>query len=320
MAGDAVVFIDANQYIKLYGLTKGKRLLDLLQSQKDHIFVTVQIVDEVLRNKLRYAQTFLLQNQIKGSIPDHLLGLNDERTKELRQIIQSAADELTELVTNALSKISRSEDEVSQRLRDLFDNKIISPSPCEMRRARDRKERGNPPGKPEDPLGDQITWEQLLTYCKEAKQVWIITEDQDYFIRHNKKPLLNSLLYRDLTDACGVELKIWPFDKLDDGIIDFSKKAGVKAEDLPTEQEAKEIREEIESLPPLGWLNDTAMALPPHYRRRWGQAIYPDDTGWMPYAANRAMTAMQGVRPPLQTTADGVSPTDQSSSEKPIGE
>jgi hypothetical protein len=319
MAGDVVVFIDANQYIKLYGLTKGKRLLDLLESQKDYIFVTVQIVDEILRNKLRSAQTFLLANQIKGSIPDHLLGLSDERTKELRKIIQGAADELTELVTNALSKISRSEDEVSQRLRHLFENKVAAPSPCEMQRARDRKERGNPPGKPDDPLGDQITWEQLLTYCKGAKQVWIITEDQDYFIRHGKEPLLNSLLYRDLTDACGVELKIWPSDKLDDGIIDFSKKAGVKAEDLPTEQEAKEIKDEIESLPPLGWLNDTAMALSPHYVRHRDRAIYAhyaQDTGWMPYAANRAIAAMQGVRLPLRTTADEASPTDQGSSEK----
>jgi hypothetical protein len=282
MASDVVLFIDANQYVKLYGLTKGKRLLDLLESQKDHIFVTAQIVDEVLRNKLRSAQTFLLANQIKGSIPDHLLDLSDERTKELRKIIQSAADELTALVTNALSKISRSEDEVSQRLRGLFDNKVVSPNPCEMQRARDRKERGNPPGKRENPLGDQITWEQLLTYCKGANQVWIITEDPDFFIRHNKKPMLNSLLYRDLTDACGEELKIWLFDKLDDGIIDFSKKAGVKAEDLPTEEEAKEIKEEIEALPPLGWLNETAM----------GGAPLRGRGAWLAYAA-----VMQGVPP-----------------------
>lgn len=282
MASDVVLFIDANQYVKLYGLTKGKRLLDLLESQKDHIFVTAQIVDEVLRNKLRSAQTFLLANQIKGSIPDHLLDLSDERTKELRKIIQSAADELTALVTNALSKISRSEDEVSQRLRDLFDNRVVSPNPCEMQRARDRKERGNPPGKRENPLGDQITWEQLLTYCKGAKQVWVITEDQDYFVRHNKKPLLNSLLYRDLTDACGAELNIWLFDELDDGIIDFSKKAGVKAEDLPTEEEAKEIKEEIEALPTLGWLNETTMGDTPLRGRG----------AWLAYA-----TVMQGVPP-----------------------
>src|ERR1700730_15095392 len=285
MASDVVLFIDANQYVKLYGLTKGKRLLDLLESQKDHIFITMQIADEVLRNKLRPAQTFLLANQIKGSIPDHLLDLSYERTNKLRKVIQSAADELSALATDALSKISRSQDKVSQRLRDLFESKIVSPSPCEMQRARDRKERGNPPGKPEDSLGDQITWEQLLTYCKGAKQVWIITEDQDYFIKlqYNRKSLLlNALLHRDLMDACGTELNIWLFDKLDDGIIDFSKKAGVKAEDLLTEEEAKEIKEQLEALPPIDWLNETAM----------GGAPMRGRGAWLAYA-----TVMQGVPP-----------------------
>jgi hypothetical protein len=89
MASDVVLFIDANQYVKLYGLTKGKRLLDLLESQKDHIFVTAQIVDEVLRNKLRSAQTFLLANQIKGSIPDHLLDLSDKRTKSYERLFRA---------------------------------------------------------------------------------------------------------------------------------------------------------------------------------------------------------------------------------------
>ncbi len=176
-----------------------------------------------------------------------------------------------------------------------------------MQRARDRKERGNPPGKLEDPLGDQITWEQLLTYCKGAKQLWIITEDQDYFIRHNKKLLLDPLLYRDLTNACGRELNVWAFDKLDDGIIDFSKKAGVKVEDLPTEEEAREIKEEIDALPPLGWITDTTMATP--YRRHRRPA-------WLAY------DSMQGVPPGempivLRATTDEPSLAARSGSDKP---
>jgi hypothetical protein len=70
--------------------------------------------------------------------------------------------------------------------------------------------------------------------------------------------------------------------ELDDGIIDFSKKAGVKAEDLPTEEEAKEIKEEIEALPTLGWLNETTMGDTPLRGRG----------AWLAYA-----TVMQGVPP-----------------------
>jgi hypothetical protein len=55
-----LLFIDTNQYLVLYGLIAGKRLLESLDEQKDYIFVSTQIADEVLRNKLRYAQTFFL--------------------------------------------------------------------------------------------------------------------------------------------------------------------------------------------------------------------------------------------------------------------
>jgi hypothetical protein len=62
-------------------------------------------------------------------------------------------NELTALAADALSKISRSADDVSQRLENLFDNPI-SATNDEMCRARNRKETGNPPGKKGDPLGD----------------------------------------------------------------------------------------------------------------------------------------------------------------------
>ena len=205
------------------------------------------------RNKLRAAQVFFADalkwiRSIKGAVPDHLLGVSDEKTKEYREVITRIGNELTTLVANSMSKISRSEDEVSQRLEKLFD-KAHMPLPEQMNRARDRKERGNPPGKPEDPLGDQITWEIFLEHCRGRKQLWIITEDHDYFTQHDKRKLLNSLLHRDLIRACGKEVEIRLFADLDRGIIDFSQNIGLKAEELLTEQEEKETRHELEALP-----------------------------------------------------------------------
>jgi len=322
MASDVILFIDANQYLNLYRMVAGKRLLDSMEEQKAYIFVPTQIVDEVLRNKLRCAQTFFLDkfkelDEIKGTIPDHLLGISDDKMAEYKRSLAQAVKvrtELTALAADALSKISQSADDVSQRLEKLFDNPI-SATHDEMCRARRRKETGNPPGKKGDPLGDQITWEQLLTYCKGSKKLWIITSDKDFCVNHGKKTLLNPLLNRDLVRA---QLEHQCFSDLLEGIQDFGKNAGVKADQLPTEQESSEIKKEIEALPPLGWLNETAMALPPHFMRRRGLAIYPaDDTGWMHYAAT--MQAMQGVpsgEPPiaLRTTAE---PTPDGGSEKP---
>jgi hypothetical protein len=223
MASDAVLFIDANQYLKLYGMVAGKKLLDWLEEQQAHIFVSAQIVDEVLRNKLRCAQIFFLDKlKLDVAVPDHLLGVSDEKTNELRKNIGNAADELTALADDVLRKISRSEDDVSQRLNRLFD-KAISPNTDQMERARDRKERGNPPGKQKDTLGDQITWEQLLAHCKGMKQLWIITDDGDYGIKHAKMMLLNSLLRRDLMVTCGMELEIHYYSNWSEGITEFRK-------------------------------------------------------------------------------------------------
>ena len=266
----ATLFIDANQYLELYRTIEGKKLLNSLDEQKPYIFISAQIVDEVLRNKLQVAKSFFTErlkeiNTVNAPVPDHLFGISDQKTTHFREVIEQANEqakqavkELSKLASDALSRISRSEDDVSRRLGEVFD-KSVSPSIDEMRRARERKERGNPPGKARDPLGDQITWEQLLIHCKESKctRLWIVTSDQDYCIEHQKRFLLNSLLTQNLKDACGVEPEIHCFNNLSDGIRHFGNNAGVKAEKLLTAEEAAEIKKEIAALPPIGWLTDT---------------------------------------------------------------
>jgi hypothetical protein len=273
-------------------MTAGKKLLDSLEEQKAHIFVSAQIVDEVLRNKLCLAEAFFSAkfkeiDATETPVPDHLFGISDEKTTRLREVLAQAngvKTELIELAADALSKISRSEDDVSRRFRGLFD-KAISPSVDEMQRARERRERGNPPGKTRGPLGDQITWEQLLTYCKgkKCKRLWIITSDQDYFTTWNKRCILNSLLDRDLTDACGSALEVRCFGGLLAGIKDFGKNAGVMAKKLPTAAESAEIEKEIEGLPPLDWMtgadDDATMTVIRNYQIRQRKFVAALDVG-----------------------------------------
>ena len=248
----ADLFVDANQYLGLFGLVRGKKLLDLLEGQKTHIFVPTQIVEEVLRNKLKLASTFLSQQlkdiaATKVVIPDHLLGIDDEELVKYRktfQYVDEARSALRNLADDVLAKIGRSEDDVSKRLAHLFDNAVAANSD-EIQRARVRKEKGNPPGKASDPLGDQISWEQLLTHLHQTghKEIWLITRDRDYFVKSNKALLLNPLLNRDLIQACGEQPQVHCYDDLADGLTNFAKQIGVK--DLPTEQEVVQIKNEI---------------------------------------------------------------------------
>jgi hypothetical protein len=259
----AVLFIDANQYLRLYGLVAGKGLLDSLEEQKEHILVSAQIVDEVLRNKLRIADEFFAASlkeiqAAHSAVPDHLLGITDEKVNELRQIIgevRRTRTEISQLAADALALISTSQDDVSKRLEAIFQN-AIKATPEEMQRARDRKEVGNPPGKPSQPLGDQITWEQLLSHCKHHKvsKLWIISRDGDFAVKSSKQVLLNPLLRRDLVTVCGDPVEIYCFDDLIDGLQHFASNAGVTAQKLPTEEEAARIKRELERLPPIGWM------------------------------------------------------------------
>jgi PIN domain len=290
-----IVFIDSNQHLNLYRLVAGAKLLDALEEQKANIFVSTQIVDEVVRNKLTCAETFLSDKikdveAIKAPVPDHLLGISDEKLAEFRDILRQAEQtrsELTKLVADALTRISRSEDDVSRRLRALFD-KAVSPTADEMQRARERKEKGNPPGKRADPLGDQITWEQLLSHCKEnnCTRLWMITNDTDYCINHRGEFLINALLRRDLMEACATRLEIHCFGDLLEGIRHFGKCAGVKAEKLPTEEEAAVIKKEIEALPPMNY----AHALRPFLYMDTDYSNWPPPDGGMPM--RRAMSSV----------------------------
>jgi hypothetical protein len=158
------IFIDANQYLKLFGVVEGKELLGAVEEQKQYIFVSRQIVDEIMRNKLSCAERFFSAqfkeiDETMAVVPDHLLGIDDSKVADLRASFQLAKDtkkEIRELGAAALALISRSEDDVSKRLAALFDN-AMAPNDYEMAGARARREFGNPPGYPGQPLGDQIT-------------------------------------------------------------------------------------------------------------------------------------------------------------------
>jgi PIN domain len=283
-----VLFIDANQYLSLFELAvAGKTLLDNLEEQKDYIFVSMQLMDEVLRNKLRCAGAYFTEQlaelgKIKAAVPDHLLGISDEKVSEFRKAFDEATqqrNELAKLTAEALARISRSDDDVSKRLSVLFSG-ATEPTDDEMRRARERKERGKPPGKRNDPLGDQITWEQLMSHCKvkECKGLWIITSDSDYFTKYQGKCLLNPLLRANVIDACGKSVEVHCFDNLLKGIKEFGKNAGVKADRLPTGAQEIEIEKEIDALPPRNWNAE----LPPI-----GWLMSSDDS-WMVAAATAA--------------------------------
>lgn len=251
-----MLFIDANQYLQLYKIVTGRKLLAPLREQKDHVFVTTQIVNEVNRNKLEIAARFL-RDQFQPvclraiGLPDHLFGIDKRTLAEIRTRMSVLSDgvtnlkaELERLATETLGSISRSEDEVSVALEEVF-RRAVDPSGEEVERARVRRELGNPPGKKGDPLGDQVSWEQFLSHTIGRPKLWIISNDSDYLTTFGQTSFLNPILLRDLRFVCGTIPEVYCFNNLMKGLDHFVRETGVPRGSLPTGAEAAQIEEDF---------------------------------------------------------------------------
>ncbi|MBX3416767.1 MAG: DUF4935 domain-containing protein [Pirellulaceae bacterium] len=260
-AEDALLFIDANKYLDLYRTDTGKKLLAPLGEQVEHIFITQQFVGEVQRNKIQVAAEFLRQKS-KGlklqtfNVPDHLSGTITGQAKDILELmndigrrVKSANEEVDALALGIMEQISCSEDEVSLALGPIF-SKAVAHSPEELQRARNRRELGNPPGKNSNPIGDQLTWEQILTNFDGKKRLWIISRDGDYGTVFGGKGFLNRFLYDELCKVASSP-DAYLFEDTVEGILHFVETTGVKAEERLTPEEVEEIEKEEESLPHL---------------------------------------------------------------------
>lgn len=186
------IFVDANIYLEAFMTSDPafQKHIKALVECSDHLFVTRQIVDEVNRNKLTVASRFVDEQLGKISFASiSLPGFSDELTTSLREL----ADKSHRLKTQAKDEASRyfeqlssSSDSVSTLLETVF-VLDLTPSDEEMGRARLRRERGNPPGKKADPLGDQISWEQLLSILVDGDHLFIASRDGDYCLDRGTK-------------------------------------------------------------------------------------------------------------------------------------
>ncbi|REH40325.1 hypothetical protein DFR26_0525 [Paraperlucidibaca baekdonensis] len=258
---DAVLLIDANKYLDLYRTDKGRKLLAPLAEQAPHIFITQQIVDEVQRNKLRAAADFL-RTKSQGmkfhgiNIPDHFSGSASGKNQEIlghmkgiNKSVVAVNAEIDTYTHEIMTQVAESNDEVSKALAPIF-SKAAQATRDEMRRARARKEIGNPPGKANDPLGDEITWEQVLSHFAGKRQLWIISRDSDYGTAFGESFFLNSFLRAELATIAN-NPTVHIFEDLVEGLTHFVETTKVDAIIKLSPEELTEIATEERSLLPV---------------------------------------------------------------------
>lgn len=249
-----MLFIDANIYLEFFKSrqTKLKKLLPVLESLKDDIFISQQIADEVTRNKIKVSSDSLRDyvNSYKSPsarLPEHLEEGDEKVVEEwnkssskLTSDYKASKVALSDVTEHLLNKIMKSEDAASISLAKLFEA-ATQPTDDNKLKAKNRKEVGNPPGKATDPVGDELSWEQLLETYNGESPLWIVSADNDYSSSVNKKRFLNAFLFNEIKQKIGKEPIIHVFDSLAEGIEHFSENKPEPVANLPSKEELKEI-------------------------------------------------------------------------------
>jgi hypothetical protein len=224
--------------------------------------VTQKVVDEVRRNKIKETASFLHKEFKKAKaetydVPDHLFGTTEDQStsirrqvNEIQQKIKQVNTEVRALALDIITKVSQSTDEVSTALAPIF-AKAVCHSDAQLQKAKERKERGDPPGKQHNPIGDQVTWEQILCQFVGKTKLWIITRDSDYGSMYGGKGFFNQFLCDELLKVSPTA-ELFLFKDIPDAIEHFAGRTGVKADELPTPEQRKEIKKEEENLILLG--------------------------------------------------------------------
>lgn len=204
------VFIDANILLGFWSCSTDRVPSDLLLplvELREHILVTKQVADEVARRKLGV----FIENRGKFTaelpprLAHHMLGVRahaeasdavaalGDSAREAKRRWESACAEIADA-------ISQHEDLATTMLLPLL-GQAVEATAEQLQAARSRRERGNPPGKRSDPLGDQVSWEQFLTAAAGRERVWIVTRDRDFQKTIGSTRLLNPFLRAELSAA-----------------------------------------------------------------------------------------------------------------------
>lgn len=255
----AIILIDTNIYLRFYdsNISEFRKLLPTIEGLKDSIFITKQIVDEVNRNKLNLICKTLDNYREKINISKDMIPIHfdtednkeasdwNKKREKLIEDNKKLISELSNYTKKLSSLVEKSEDRVSTILQEIF-SKASQPNEDEINNAKKRKELGNPPGKKEDAIGDELIWEQLLSKYKNnnKEEIWIVSNDSDFMIDINRELKLNSFLYFELKGiADNNEPKLRLFKKLSSAVTTYQAETN-KIKNIPDSNTMGKIEKE----------------------------------------------------------------------------
>jgi len=211
------LFIDTNIFLSFYhfssdDLEEIQKLSVLLDKKDVVLWLPEQVKDEFSRNResrLGDALRKLKEQQGKAQFPQ--ICKEYDEYEEIRKLQSETQEKLTSLINKVNEDVFRRTLKADEQITRLFSKaRIDMPSDDIIRRAELRVRVGNPPGK-DGSLGDAINWETLLENIEDEEDLYIITDDKDFYsVLDNHK--IKDYLFDEWKDK--KQAKVYCFQRL----------------------------------------------------------------------------------------------------------
>lgn len=181
------IFIDSNVFLSFYHLSSDeleelKKLAVLIREGQVRLLLPEQVAHEFERNRAgKIADAVKRLRAQSSSLQIPQLGRQYEEYDKLRKAHKELEKNLSKMTDQIEEDATRQSLEADAVVEELFNVAEQIPRSDELTdRARNRMDLGDPPGK-KGSLGDAINWEALLDAAPEGEDLYLISDDGDFF-------------------------------------------------------------------------------------------------------------------------------------------
>lgn len=180
------VFVDTNVWLAFYHYTSDDAeqlaiIAKLIEKQTLKLYITGQVRDEFFRNrekKLADAIKVFAKSDVSRSLPRCMTDY--EEAAQFRQSLKEFEEARSALVEKARLEADKKELRADKTFAEILGAApAIDADDAHYLRAMKRRNVGNPPGK-SDSVGDQLSWEILLSNVPNATDLHIVSNDGDF--------------------------------------------------------------------------------------------------------------------------------------------
>jgi len=189
------LFLDTNIFLNFYhysndDLEQLKKLAQLIKNHNILLLSTDQIQNEYQRNrenKISDALKSFKEQRIPNQFPQ--ICKQYPEYEKLCEAVRNFEDNKKSTLDKIQTDIDNQKLAADTIITELFASATIFKINDEIiKKARDRYDLGNPPGK-EHSYGDAVNWELLLENVKNKSDLFLISEDRDYYSKiHPNSP------------------------------------------------------------------------------------------------------------------------------------